>query len=230
MASGGSKAPFINDYKLQFFQRRFRQTLCGGLRLCLGAPCYVYLYQIIVFVWPVLIGAMFTGFTEFDILKDNLCYLYGGLMSLTVICIHVLRMFLTRHSSEGRKQSKHNILAEDDEIEFISCCDRETFEFIFPAKTQVFNIFLHGIFSGVLCGLSFLYLLPSTIQKTSFNTGATIVLCLFGWLTLCIANHSLTVQPPPEIAIFRSLDNLGLLSLMRPFYVGVITVIGILAR
>ena len=189
MASGGSKAPFINDYKLQFFQRRFRQTLCGGLRLCLGAPCYVYLYQIIVFVWPVLIGA-----------------------------------------SEGRKQSKHNILAEDDEIEFISCCDRETFEFIFPAKTQVFNIFLHGIFSGVLCGLSFLYLLPSTIQKTSFNTGATIVLCLFGWLTLCIANHSLTVQPPPEIAIFRSLDNLGLLSLMRPFYVGVITVIGILAR
>lgn len=227
----GAKIPFINDYKLQFFWRRFPQTLSGGLRLKLGVPCYVDLYQVIVFLFPVIIGGIFTVLAELEMIKDYVsCYIYGGFMGSAVICVQLLRLFARRHSNNEEKQSQHNVLAEDDDVEFTSCCSRETFEFIFPAKTYTLNIFIHGIFSGVMCGLSFLYLLPSTIQNANFNAGESIVLLILGWLTLCIANYSLTVQPPPEIAIFRPSDNLELNSLTRPLYVVVITLTGALAR
>ena len=231
MASGmdGAKAPFLNDYKLQFFRKRFPQTLTGGLRFNIGAPCYVYFYQTIVFLWPAILGAIFTTLTEFHVLEDYLsCYIFGGILALTATCVYLLRLYFSRDPyTKGSQTSRHNVLADDDQIEFSSCCDKDTFLFIFPAKMYQL---LHGAVLAVLCGMTFLYLLPSRLQDVGYSTGATIVLLIFNWLTLCIASHSLTVQPPPETAIFRSLDAIGLNAFMRPFYVACIAVVGVLAR
>ena len=231
MATGeeGAKAPFLNDYKLEFFQKRFPQTLTGGLRLKIGAPYYVYVYQVVVFLWPAIFGGIFTALAEFDVLEDYVCcYIFAGILAITVTTVHLLRLYLSRDAyTKGSQTSRHNVLADDDETYFSSCWDKETFLFIFPA--QLFPV-LHGMVLAVLCGMSFLYLLPSTLHDLGYNTGSTTVLLIFNWLTLCIASHSLTVQPPPETAIFRSLDHVGLNVFMRPFYVAVIVMVGVLAR
>ena len=225
----GAKAPFLNDYKLEFFWKRFPQTLTGGLRLKIGAPFYVYLYQTVVFVWPVLFGGLFTALTEYDYLQDNIsCYLYGGIMALWLIFIHLLRLIWASQPHNITREI--NVLADDNEIDFTSCCDRVTFQFIFPAKTRIFHVFTHGILSGILCSLSFIHLLPSTVRMVYTQTAVIVVFCIFGWLSLCIANYSLMVQSPPETAIFRSMGNSDWTGLTRPFYVGIISMIGVLAR
>ena len=231
MASGqeGAKAPFLNDYKLQFFKKRFRQTVTGGLRLKIDAPYYVYVYQLIVFLWPAILGGIFTVLSEFELLPDHICcYIFAGLIVLTVTCVYLLRLYLARNgNTKGSQTSRRNILADDDETDFSSCCDGTTFLFIFPAKIYPL---LHGVILSVLCGMTFLYLLPSRLRDLGYDTGSTIILLIFNWLTLCIASYSLSVHPPPETAIFRSLDSMGLNAFMRPFYVACIAVVGVLAR
>lgn len=220
-----AKAPFLNDYKLKFFLKRFPQTLTGGLRLNIGAPFYAYFYQILVFLWPAILGGIFTNLTEFDILEDNVgCYMFGGLIGLTVTGIHFLRLYLW---SEGTETSMHNVLADDDQIVLSSCWDRETFFFIFPSNKYRL---LHAAVVTALCGTTFLYLLPSRLQELGYDTGSSTILLIFNWLTLCIASHSLMVQPAPETAIFRSLDNMGINAFMRPFYVMCIVIVGVVAR
>ena len=231
MASGqeGAKAPFLNDYKLQFFKKRFRQTLTGGLRLKIDAPYYVYVYQVIVFLWPAIFGGIFTALSEFELLQDHVCcYIFAGLMAMTVTCAYLLRLYLARDANTKDSQtSRRNILADDDDTDFSSCCDGSTFLYIFPAKMYTL---LHGAILSVLCGMTFLYLLPSRLQDLGYDTGSTVILLIFNWLTLCVASYSLSVKPPPEMAIFRSLDSVGLNVFMRPFYVACIAVIGVLTR
>ena len=232
MASGqseGAKAPFLNEYKLQFFQKRFPRTLTGGLRLKIGAPFCVYLYQILVFLWPAILGGIFTALAEYDVLQDYVCcYLFGGILGLITTCIYLLRMYLSKDpDAKGSQSSRHNVLADDDQVDFSSCCDVDTFLFIFPAKTFAL---LHSIVLAVLCGMVFLCLLPSQLQNLGYDTGTTVVLLIFNWLTLCNASHSLVIEPPPETAIFRSLDTAGLNAFMRPVYVASIAIVGVLAR
>ena len=226
----GAQAPFLNDYKLQFFWKRFPQTLSGGLRFRLNAPFYVYLYQIILFLWPVAFGGLFTALTEFNFLNDDhSCYIYGGLMTLSLVSVHLAMYILAKQSRTT--QTNHNVLSDENDVEFVSCCDSETLQFILPAKTHILAIFVHGAALGIVCSLSFLYLLPSVVNKSFINhTGAIVALCICGWLTLCIAMYSLMVQAPPETATFRSLDHWQLSSLTRPFYVGVIALVGVLSR
>ena len=229
----GGGAPLLNDYKLEFFWKRFPQTLLGGLKLKFGydVPFYVYLNQVLVFLLPFILGGLFTILAEFEIITDVYIntYIYGGLMAVFIISTQLLTWFVRRSSTSLAKFQK-NLLAQDDEIDFVSCCGIETVEFIFPAKKFVVNMIIHALISGVMCGLMFLYLLPAQLNELYSNTGATVVLFILGWWTVCIAQYSLTSTCPPELAIFRALDNLEIAPLMRPFYVLVFGIIGVLAR
>ena len=67
---------------------------------------------------------------------------------------------------------KKNLLSEEDEIDFISCCDSETFKFVVPPKKYKINILLHALVSGPMCGLCLWYLLPTTLNNIYYhNTG-----------------------------------------------------------
>lgn len=229
----GGGAPLLNDYKLEFFWKRFPQTLLGGLKLKLGydAPFYVYLNQVLVFFVPLVLGGLLTICAEFEVISDvYICsYIYGGLMVVFVVCTQLVSWFMRRNSTSLAKFQK-NLLAQDDEVDFVSCCGLETVDFIFPTKKFIANMIIHGLISGIVCGLMFLYLLPSYLNGLYSNTGATVVLFIMGWWAVCIAQYSLTSTSPPELAIFRALDTLEINPLMRPFYVFVFGIIGVLAR
>lgn len=229
----GIGAPLLNDYKLEFFWKRFPQTLLGGLKLKLGyeAPFYVYLFQVLVFLVPFVLGGLFTIFVEFHIVTDLYVnsYIYGSLMVLFVLVTQLFSWLIRRGSSNLAKFQK-NILAQDDEVDFVSCCGFETVQFLFPKKKFTINVFIHAIISGVLCGVMFLYLLPSTLNGLFGNTGATAVVFVFGWFVVCVGQYSLTSAPGAELALFRALDSFEITPLMRPFYVLIFGIIGILSR
>ena len=229
----GGGAPLLNDYKLEFFWKRFPQTLLGGLKLKLGydAPFYVYLNQVLVFLVPFILGGIFTLLAEFEVITDVYinAFIYGGLVVVFITGTQLFSWSMRRNATSLAKFQK-NLLSQDDEIDFVSCCGVETVEFIFPAKRFVVNMITYAVISGVVCGLMFLYLLPSNLAGLFSNTGATVVLYTLGWLTVCISQFSLSSSCPSELAIFRALDTLEIAPLMRSFYVVIFGIIGVFAR
>ena len=85
--------------------------------------------------------------------------------------------FQGSHSTDVSFVKKKNLLAEDDEVDFVSCCDSETFKFVVPPKKYKINIIIHAIVSGAMCGLCMLYLLPTTLNNLYYyNTGTFLTL------------------------------------------------------
>ena len=222
----GSSTPLLNDYKKEFFLKRFPQTVLGGPKLKLGfcAPCYVYVGQVLIFLLPVLYGGIFTLLFELSLLQYDLAiYISGGLMVLSVLCIQITgRVTAWRKSSLVSPKHAHNnknILLDEDDVEFDSCCGIKTLEFIMPAKKYICNLLLHAFLSGPMVGVATWYLFPSTLSSLFNNLGATVTLFIFGWLTVCVAQYSLSVGAPPETAIYGATDTYELYSLTRPLYV-----------
>ncbi|CAH1791455.1 unnamed protein product [Owenia fusiformis] len=227
-------SPLLNDYKSEFVWKRIPQTLFGGLKLRLGydAPAYVYLNQIVLWLLPWLFGGVFTLLVELNVIHYTIgMYVYGALMTIYVIVVNIITLVVqTKSSAISPLSNTNNLLADDDEIDFTSCCGVQTFEFVVPGKKYKINIVLHGLLSGPLCALGFWYLLPQTLSGLYGSVAGTVILYILGWITLLIAQYSLTVGAPPETAVFRTLDNYELTPLMRPFYVYLFLAIDLLAR
>ncbi|XP_013381869.1 pecanex-like protein 4 [Lingula anatina] len=220
----GSSAPLLNDYKKDFFWKRLPQTVLGGpkLKLGFGAPAYVYLNQVLLFLLPWILGGIFTVLVEVVSLTDYVAVcIYGGIMVLMVLLTQAISLVVQKKEdvSVAPLQQTINVLAEEDEVDFTSCCGVETFKFIVPVKKIKVNILFHALLSGALCGLGMWYLLPQTLNGLyNSSAGATVILFILGWLTVCIAQYSLTVGAPPEPAAFRTLDTWEIAPLTRPFY------------
>ncbi|XP_002735175.1 pecanex-like protein 4 [Saccoglossus kowalevskii] len=228
----GNGVPLLNDYKQEFFWKRFPQTVLGGPKLRLGydAPVYVYTNQVVIFLIPWIIGGLLSLFVELDFLKDYAgSAVFAAIMFIYVLLIQLISLGIRSKQSSVIKITNQNILAEDDEIDFESCCGVETLEFIIPGKKFKVNVFFHALFSAVMCGIGLWYLLPSTSNALYNNTAVTVILFIFGWITLCIAQYSLTVAPPPEPAVFRTTDPYEITPLMRPFYVFLFEVVFLVA-
>ena len=219
----GTGVPLLNEYKQNFLWKRVPQSVLGGVKLKLGynAPLYVYLNQVVLFLIPWVLGGIFTTLVSYDLMEENTgTYIYGGLMCLFVIIVNFIsEMQKSKEETETTVNTKaKNMLAEDDEIDFQTCCGAETVAFVMPGKKYKLNIVIHALLSGPLCGLGFWYLLPSTLSDLYGNIAATIVLYACGWFTLSVAQYSLTVSAPPEVANFGALDTWEITPLMRPFY------------
>ncbi|XP_060062887.1 pecanex-like protein 4 [Ylistrum balloti] len=221
----GTGIPLLNEYKRDFFYKRLPQTILGGPKLKLGyeAPVYVYLNQVLLFIIPFLIGGVFTLLVELGTVTDYIAVIvYGCLIFTFVLITQIISTAVQLQNSSDLTLpiKKKNLLAEDDEVDFFSCCGVETFEFVAPKKKFMVNIVLHSVVGGSMCGLALWYLLPTTLGDLySYNTGVTVILYTFGWITLCVAQYPLTITAPPEPATFRTLDSWELSPLMRPFYV-----------
>ncbi|XP_063959020.1 pecanex-like protein 4 [Lytechinus pictus] len=218
----GQEVPLLNEYKQDFFWKRLPQTLLGGPKLKLGfpAPAYVYINQVTLFLLPWLLGGLFTILVEFNVLEAYIAYyVYGGSMVIYVLAAQLISLIVQRRADTVAAFQNTNVLAEEDEVEFDSCCGYETFQYIVPLKRWKTNILLHALVSGLMGGLGFWYLLPSVLNPLFNNVGATVVLFIFGWLTICIAQYPLSTGSPPEPASFRAIDTLELLPLLRPCYV-----------
>lgn len=233
----GSGIPLLNDYKLEFFWKRFPQTVLGGPKLKVGedTPPYVYLNQIILFLFPWILSSSFTALAQYDMISQDIAlYTYGSLMVVFVLTVQLISLRIRTKcsvTSLDTFRSKKNAINEDDEIDFVSCCGKETVQFIISGKKFNLNIFLHALLSGPVCALGMWYLQPATLNKIYNNSiVATVLIFTLGWITLCIAEYSLSVGPAPETAMFRSIDPYELAPLMRPFYVMLFFTFDILAR
>ncbi len=57
----GGTAPPLNEYKVKFLQRRYLQTILGGVDLLVKGevPLSVNLFQIAIFLFPAINGLIF---------------------------------------------------------------------------------------------------------------------------------------------------------------------------
>ncbi|KAM5241613.1 pecanex-like protein 4 isoform 2-T5 [Hipposideros larvatus] len=214
--------PLLNDYKKDFFLKRFLRTVLGGPRLKLGfcAPPYIYVNQIILFLMPCILGGIGTLLYQLGILEDYYtAALSGGLMLFTAFVIQFTSLYARNKSVTVERMLTTDILAEEDEHEFTSCAGAETVKFLIPGKKYVANTVFHSVLAGLVCGLGTWYLLPKRITLLYGSAGGTAVLVFFGWMTLCIGEYSLIVNTAIETATFQTQDTYEITPLMRPLYI-----------
>ena len=161
-------------------------------------------------------------------------YVLAALMFVYVIIVNIISA-VTRAKKASVSpilRNGPNILSEDDEVLFESCCGIETIEFVIPGKKFKVNIFIHALISAAIWGLGLMYLLPTNlISLYGENIAVVAILCGLGWIVMGIAQYSLTIAPPPEWAQFRTIDTFeNYTPLMRPFYVAVCCAVHLAAR
>lgn len=230
----GPDVPLLNVHKQEFLLKRFPQTVLGGPRFKLGhcAPSYIYVNQIILFLMPWGLGGVGTLLYQLSVLQDYCtAALSGGLMLAAALVIQVTSLYARQKTSSVEKMQIHSTLMDEDEWDFSSCAGSETVRFIIPGKKYIVNIVFHSVLAGVLCGLGTWYLLPNRIALLyGGNIGGTVMIFVFGWVTLCIAEYSLIVNTASETATFQALDTYEIVPLMRPFYVFVFIAVDLAHR
>ncbi|XP_015487379.1 pecanex-like protein 4 isoform X1 [Parus major] len=229
----GPDVPLLNDYKQEFFLKRFPQTVLGGPRFKLGycAPPYIYVNQIILFLTPWLWGGVGTLLYQLGVMKDFCtAALSGGLMFVTALALQMTNLYAKQKTVTVERMQIQNTLTDEDEFEFSSCVGSETVKFIIPGKKYIINTVFHSLLAGVLCGLGTWYLLPNRITLLYSNIGGTVVIFVLGWVTICIGEYSLIVNTATETATFQALDTYEITALMRPFYIFVFIAVDLAHR
>ena len=220
-AENRTTVPLLNSYKHGLVRRRLLQTVTGGLKLQ-RAPCYVHLLQSTIYVVPLALAIPF-------VVLDGLKVWNEYYLALVYAFIHTLALFTLRLSVYCSRKCVHadrgagteTQLEDDDDDDAIeavtSCCSQSTLFFIFPSKSLP-SLLLHSLLvCGLLSFTSSFVLLPRTLT-THLPLPGAVVVGIAGWLVTCGVHYSLTVNSPPETAVYRPTDLLGLAPLMRPAY------------
>lgn len=223
----GPDVPLLNDYKQEFFWKRFPQTILGGPRLKLGycAPPYVYVHQLVLFLTPWLLGGIGTLLYQLRVLDEAFTGVVSGVLMLGVGATlqGLARCMARRTGVVQRLPAANNILADEEEVEFTHCVAPETVHFVVPGKKFVGNVVLHTFLAGALCGLSTWYLLPDRLSglygHTGAGLGAVVPLFALSWVTVCIGEYSLIVNTATETATFQPQDTYEITPLTRPLYI-----------
>ncbi|XP_060609976.2 pecanex-like protein 4 [Anolis sagrei] len=219
----GPDVPLLNDHKQEFLLKRFPQTVLGGPRFKLGhcAPLYIYVNQIILFLIPWVFGGIGTLLYQLNVLQDfYTAAVSGGLMLAAAIIVQATNMFARQKTASVERVRVHSTLTDEDEWEFSSCVGSETVRFIISGKKYMVNVIFHSVLAGVLCGLGTWYLLPNRIASLyEGNIGGTVMIFIFGWVTICIGEYSLIISTASETATYQALDTYEIVPLMRPFYI-----------
>lgn len=230
----GPEVPLLNDYKQEFFWKRFPQTLLGGPRLKLGycAPPYVYLHQLLLFLMPCMLGGVGTVLYQVGVLGDAYAAtLSGGLMLAVAAMLQTLAQCVARRTGVVQRLSaQNNILADEEEMEFSHCVAPETVRFIVPGKKFMVNVVLHTLLAGMLCGLGTWYLLPGTLSALYGGMGAAMPVFALSWVTLCSGEYALIVNTPPETATFQAQDTYEITALTRPLYILIFIAVDLVYR
>ncbi|XDV50470.1 hypothetical protein PO909_019524 [Leuciscus waleckii] len=223
----GPDVPLLNDYKQEFFWKRFPQTILGGPRLKLGycAPPYIYVHQLVLFLTPWLLGGIGTLLYQLRVLDEACAGVVSGVFMLGVGATlqGLARCMARRTGLVQRLPAASNILADEEEVEFTHCVAPETVRFVVPGKRFVGNVVLHTFLAGALCGLSTWYLLPDRLNSLyghpGAGLGAVVPLFALSWVTVCIGEYSLIVNTATETATFQPQDTYEITPLNRPLYI-----------
>uniref|UniRef100_A0A671KHL3 Pecanex-like protein n=1 Tax=Sinocyclocheilus anshuiensis TaxID=1608454 RepID=A0A671KHL3_9TELE len=193
----GPDVPLLNDYKQEFFWKRFPQTVLGGPRLKLGycAPLYVYMHQLVLFLTPWLLGGIGALLYQLRVLDEAFAGVISGVLMLGVGAT----------------------------LQGLARLAPVMVRFVVPGKKFMGNVVLHTFLAGALCGLSTWYLLPDRLSglygHTGAGLGAVVPLFALSWVTVCIGEYSLIVNTATETATFQLQDTYEITPLTRPLYI-----------
>lgn len=219
----GPDVPLLNDYKQEFFWKRFPQTVLGGPRLKLGycAPPFVYIHQVTLFFMPWLLGGVSTLLFQLRVIDDTSTGILSGVLMLVFgAVLQTLSQWVARRTGTvQRLEAGRNVMADEEEVEFTQCVGPETVRFMAPGKRFMANVVLHTVLAGAMCGLGTWYLLPDRLSAIFGSVGAVVPVFAFGWFTLCIAEYSLIVNTAVETATFQPQDTYEIAALTRPLYI-----------
>lgn len=219
----GPDVPLLNDYKQEFFWKRFPQTVLGGPRLKLGycAPPYVYIHQVALFFMPWLLGGVGTLLFQLRVMDDSSAgVLSGALMLVFGAALQTLSQWVARRTgSVQRLAAGRNVMADEEEADFTQWVGPETVRFVAPGKRYMANVVLHTALAGAMCGLGTWYLLPDRLSVVFGNVGTAVPVFALSWVTLCIGENSLIVNTPTETATFQPQDTYEITALTRPLYI-----------
>ncbi|KAM3595359.1 uncharacterized protein V6R79_022366 [Siganus canaliculatus] len=222
MVRMGPDVPLLNEYKQEFFWKRFPQTVLGGPRFKLGycAPPYVYVNQAVLFLTPWLFGGIGTLLCQLQLLQElHATVLSGMLMFGAAAGVQALALYAARRSGTVERLGAANILVDEEEMEFTHCVSPETVRFIAPGKRFGLNVVLHTVLAGVLCGFGTWYVLLGRLTALYGSIGVSLVVFVLSWVTLCIAEYSLIVNTATETATFQAQDTYEITPLTRPLYI-----------
>ncbi|XP_047200858.1 pecanex-like protein 4 isoform X1 [Girardinichthys multiradiatus] len=223
MVRMGPDVPLLNEYKQEFFWKRFPQTVLGGPRFKLGycAPPYVYVNQAVLFLTPWLFGGVGTLLCQLQLLQElYAAVLSGTLMFAAAAGVQALALYAARRSGTVvERLGAPNILIDEEEVEFTHCVSPETVRFIAPGKRFGLNVVLHTVLAGVLCGLGTWYVFLGRLTALYGSTGVSLIVFVLSWVTLCIAEYSLIVNTAAETATFQAQDTYEITPLTRPLYI-----------
>ncbi|KAF7662639.1 hypothetical protein LDENG_00231050 [Lucifuga dentata] len=218
----GPDVPLLNEYKQEFFWKRFPQTVLGGPRFKLGycAPPYVYVNQAVLFLTPWLFGGIGTLLCQLQLLQElHAAVLSGMLMFGAAAGVQGLTLYAARRNGVVERLGAPNILVDEEEVEFTHCVSPETVRFIAPGKRFGQNVVLHTVLAGVLCGFGTWYVFLGRLTALYGSIGVSLVVFVLSWVTLCIAEYSLVVNTATETATFQAQDTYEITPLTRPLYV-----------
>ncbi|XP_010877133.3 pecanex-like protein 4 isoform X2 [Esox lucius] len=222
MVRMGPDVPLLNEYKQEFFWKRFPQTVLGGPRFKLGycAPPYVYVNQAVLFLTPWLLGGIGTLLCQLKLLEELHAAVLSGLLMLgAAVGVQALALYAARRTGTVERLGVPNILADEEEVEFTHCVGPETVRFIAPGKRFGLNVVLHTVLAGALCGLGTWYVLLGRLTALYDNVGVALVVFVLSWVTLCTAEYSLIVNTATETATFQAQDTYEITPLTRPLYI-----------
>ncbi|XP_041668905.1 pecanex-like protein 4 [Cheilinus undulatus] len=222
MVRMGPDVPLLNEYKQEFFWKRFPQTVLGGPRFKLGycAPPYVYVNQAVLFLTPWLFGGISTLLCQLQLLQElHAAVLSGLLMFGAAAGVQALALYAARRSGTVERLGAPNILVDEEEVEFTHCVSPETVRFIAPGKRFGLNVVLHTVLAGVLCGFGTWYVFLGRLTALYGSIPVSLVVFVLSWVTLCIAEYSLIVNTATETATFQAQDTYEITPLTRPLYI-----------
>ncbi|XP_054652606.1 pecanex-like protein 4 [Dunckerocampus dactyliophorus] len=233
MVRMGPDVPLLNEYKQEFFWKRFPQTVLGGPRFKLGycAPPYVYVNQAVLFLTPWLFGGVGTLLCQLQLLQAlHAALLSGVLMFGAAAGVQAVALYAGRRSGTVERLGAPNILVDEEEVEFTHCVSPETVRFIAPGKRFGLNVVLHTVLAGLLCGFGTWYVLLGRLTALYGSIGVSLVVFVLSWVTLCIAEYSLVVNTATETATFQAQDTYEITPLTRPLYVFIFIVVDLTDR
>uniref|UniRef100_A0A8C9XHV1 Pecanex-like protein n=1 Tax=Sander lucioperca TaxID=283035 RepID=A0A8C9XHV1_SANLU len=229
----GPDVPLLNEYKQEFFWKRFPQTVLGGPRFKLGycAPPYVYVNQAVLFLTPWLFGGIGTLLCQLQLLQElHATVLSGMLMFGAAAGVQGLALYAAHRSGTVEILGGPNILVDEEEVEFNHCVSPETVRFIAPGKRFGLNVVLHTILAGVLCGFGTWYVFLGRLTALYGSIGVSLVVFVLSWVTLCIAEYSLIVNTATETATFQAQDTYEITPLTRPLYIFIFIAVDLAER
>uniref|UniRef100_A0A8C9RPR0 Pecanex-like protein n=1 Tax=Scleropages formosus TaxID=113540 RepID=A0A8C9RPR0_SCLFO len=229
----GPDVPLLNEYKQEFFWKRFPQTVLGGPRFKLGycAPPYIYVNQIILFLTPWVLGGVGTLLHQLRVLEEHqAATLSGAVMLGAAALLQGLSSYAVQRTGRVERLRTPNVLADEEEAEFSSCAGPDAIRFLVPGKKFLPNAVLHVVLAGATCGLGTWYLLLGRLVALYGSPAVAAVVFVLGWLVLCIGEYSLVVNTATETATFQAQDTYEIIPLTRPLYIFIFIAVDIAQR